>query len=145
MWIYEYDFSLKVKLDDGAYMPTRAHKYDAGIDLYAVENKSVRAHNSAIFDTGVHVEIPKGYVGLIKSKSGLNVNHDITSDGTIDSGYTGSIKVKLYNNGDKDYIVKRGNKISQLVITPIWLCSLQLVDDLEKTERGNNGFGSTGK
>ena len=136
---------MKIKLDKGAYMPTRAHDDDAGLDIYARETQIVPARGSAIFDTGVHIELPKGTVGMIKSKSGLNVKHDLTSEGVIDTGYTGSICVKLYNNGDKDYTVWRGDKISQLVIMPILLPTLELVDSLEETERGNGGFGSTGK
>lgn len=136
---------LKVMLDDGATMPTRAHETDAGLDLYSRENKWIHMRGSAIFDTGVHVQIPAGYVGILKSKSGLNVNHGLTSDGVIDSGYTGSIRVKLYNNSDTPYVINKGDKISQLVILPIETPLLQLVDEFESTERGDNGFGSSGR
>lgn len=136
---------MKIKLDNGAYMPTRAHADDAGLDLYARETHVISSRGSAIFDTGVHVELPKGTVGMLKSKSGLNVNYGLTSEGVIDVGYTGSIIVKLYNNSDNPYWVYQGDKISQLVILPIITPSLELVDDLKKTERGNGGFGSTGK
>lgn len=136
---------MKIKLDDGAKMPTRAHDTDAGLDLYARYTEIVRAKGSAIFDTGVHVELPPNTVGMIKSKSGLNVKHGITSEGVIDVGYTGSIVVKLYNNGEFDYIVNAGDKISQLVILPILTPMLELVESLDDTERGAGGFGSTGK
>ena len=136
---------MKIKLDDGAIMPTRAHEDDAGLDIYATENKIVPAFGSAIFDTGVHIELPKCTVGMLKSKSGLNVRHGLTSEGVIDVGYTGSICVKLYNNSDTDYRVNRGDKISQLVIMPILTPTLELVESLGETERGNDGFGSTGK
>ena len=136
---------MKIKLDNGAFMPNRAHEDDAGLDIYARESQIVPARGSAIFDTGVHIELPKGTVGMIKSKSGLNVKHDLASEGVIDVGYTGSICVKLYNHGDRDYTVWRGDKISQLVIMPIFIPTLDLVDSLEETERGNGGFGSTGK
>ena len=126
-------------------MPTRAHKTDAGLDIYAKDGQIVPAKESAIFDTGVHVEIPVGYVGMLKSKSGLNVKHGITSEGVIDAGYTGSIVVKLYNHGGYDYRVEKGDKISQLVIMPIITPGLEEVDTLEDTERGTGGFGSTGK
>ncbi len=82
---------------------------------------------------------------MLKSKSGLNVNHGLVSEGVIDSGYTGSICVKLYNHGKNPYIVKPGDKISQLVIMPILTPELELVEHLEDTERGDNGFGSTGR
>ena len=81
----------------------------------------------------------------MKSKSGLNTRHGITSDGVIDVGNTGSIGAKLYNHSGKDYKVKAGDKITQLVIVPILTPELELVEALEETERGNNGFGSTGK
>jgi dUTP pyrophosphatase len=136
---------MKIKLDAGAKMPTRAHETDAGLDLYARETQIVCAKESAIFDTGVHIELPPNTVGMLKSKSGLNVKHGITSEGVIDVGYIGSIKVKLYNHSGYDYKVNAGDKISQLVIMPILTPTLELVDELEETERGNGGFGSTGK
>lgn len=136
---------MKIKLDEGAKIPTRAHETDAGLDIYARERQIVPAKESAIFDTGVHVEIPVGYVGMLKSKSGLNVKHGITSEGVIDAGYTGSIVVKLYNNSGRDYVVEQGDKISQLVIMPILTPELEVVDEFDETERGENGFGSSGR
>ena len=136
---------MKIMLDAGATMPTRAHRNDAGLDIYARESQVVPAKESAVFDTGVHIELPQNTVGFLKSKSGLNVKHGITSEGVIDVGYTGSIKVKLYNNSGYDYTVNAGDKISQLVILPMLTLDLELVDELDKTERGSNGFGSTGK
>lgn len=142
---------MKVKLDPGAIMPTRAHSTDAGLDLYSPVDVVVPykwdyiTEGCVCIDTGVHVEIPAGYVGMIKSKSGLNVKHNITSEGVIDSGYTGSMVVKLYNHGIKDVKIKKGQKISQLVILPIITPDLELVDSLEETDRGNGGFGSTGE
>ena len=136
---------MKIKLDPWAICPTRAHDTDAGLDLYAAADQVVPAQGSAIFDTGVHVQLPPFTAGFLKSKSGLNVKHNITSDGVIDVGYTGSICVKLYNHGDQDYAVERGDKISQLVVVDIHLPHLQLVETLEETERGDGGFGSTGR
>ena len=83
--------------------------------------------------------------GFIESKSGLMVKHDITSDGLVDYGYTGSIKVKLFNHGTEDYYVRRSDKISQLVIVPVLTPTLQVVDELDETERGEKGFGSSGR
>ena len=135
---------MKVMLDPGATMPTRAHKLDAGYDLYSREDAVIYQNGSGIFDTGVHMEIPAGYVGFLKSKSGLNVKSGIQSEGVIDAGYTGSICVKLYNHGAKAVEIKKGQKISQIVLLPIITPELELVDSLEDTERGNGGFGSTG-
>ena len=136
---------MKIKLDVGAKLPTRAHATDAGLDLYAMEDMIIEARDSAVFDTGVHVALDPGTVGFLKSKSGLNVKHGITGEGVIDAGYTGSIKVKLYNNSGYDYTVKAGDKISQLVIFPILTPPLEVVDELDDSERGDNGFGSTGR
>lgn len=136
---------MKIALDKGAEMPTRAHPLDAGLDLYSMENAYIRCNRSRTFDTGTHVQIPEGYVGFIKSRSGLMVNHGITTDGTIDAHYTGHIKVCLFNHGGSKYEVKAGDKIAQLVILPCLLPELELVDSLEETDRGDCGFGSTGK
>ena len=136
---------MNIVIDPGAYLPERAHELDAGYDLRSPIRAYVPPYSSAVIDTGVHIEIPEGYVGMLKSKSGLNVKHDITSEGVIDSGYTGSICVKLYNHGQNAYEVNKGDKISQLVIMPIFTPALELVECLDSTERGNGGFGSTGK
>ena len=146
---------MKIMLDKGAKMPTRAHPWDAGLDLYTPENVTVP--NATVYpfdevrlgavtiDTGVHMAIPEGYVGFIKSKSGLNVKHGLTAEGVIDAHYTISICVKLYNHTDETYEIKSGDKIAQLVILPCLLPELELVDSLEETDRGDNGFGSTGR
>ena len=136
---------MRCKLNPGAFKPVRAHKTDAGLDLLSPIHAYIPAKGSACIDTGVCVELPENTVGMVKSKSGLNVKHGLTSVGVIDVGYTGSIRVKLYNHSDTDYYVKRGDKISQLVILPILTPELELVDELEETERGSNGFGSTGR
>ena len=140
---------MRVKLEKGAIMPTRAHDTDAGLDLYAPSNmrtKVLYSGRSVVIDTGVHVEIPRGYVGMLKSKSGLNVKRGISGEGVIDSGYTGSIVVKLnMHDGDHWHEIHGGDKLIQLVILPILTPELELVDDLTPTDRGNNGFGSTGR
>ncbi len=136
---------MKIKLDPGAIRPTRAHDTDAGLDLYAMEDRIVEAKGDAIFHTGVHVQIPHGCAGLLVSKSGLNVNNGITSTGLIDEGYSGEITVKLYNHGGWDYTIKAGEKISQLVIIPVKYEPVEIVDEIGSGERGNAGFGSTGK
>lgn len=136
---------MKVMLDAGAYMPVRAHKDDAGLDLRSPDTFIVKAGKSLKIDSGVHVDIPAGYVGFLKAKSGLNVKYGITCTGVIDAGYTGSIVVKLYNNGSDDVLFERGDKLTQLVILPIVCPDLVQVDSLEDTERGDAGFGSTGR
>jgi dUTP pyrophosphatase len=135
---------MKVKLDKDAIMPTRAHELDAGFDLYARTSAIIAPRSAWIFDTGVHFQIPAGYVGFVKSKSGLNVKSGILSEGVIDSGYTGSVVVKLYNHSANNVVIEKGQKISQIVFLPIFTPCLEIVDNLEATARGDNGFGSSG-
>lgn len=130
-------------LDNGAYKPSRAHVKDAGVDLKSRENKIIKTHSSEIFNTGVHVTLPENTAGLLVSKSGLNVKHDITSTGLIDEGYTGEIIVKLYNHGNSDYEVKKGDKITQLVIIPIIKPNIKDCYVESSEVRGTNGFGSS--
>lgn len=135
---------LKCKLDPGAKMPTRAHENDAGLDLYSRVNAVIRPGMMATFDTGVHVAIPKGYVGLLTSKSGL-MQKGVTSRGTIDADYTGSIHAILYHQGTEPVKIAKGQKITQLVICPIITPEPEKVESLEETDRGTGGFGSTGE
>lgn len=134
---------MKVVLDAGAYMPTRAHDDDAGLDLCAMKNGLIFPKCRKVFPTGVHFDIPKGHVGLLTSKSGL-MQRGLTSRGTIDSGFTGSVKVVLFNDSWRFVRIKKGQKISQLVLMPIITPKPEQVDKLEETERGAGGFGSTG-
>ena len=136
---------LKVKIDENATMPTRAHAADAGLDLYAAERVRIWPHSWKAVDTGTHVAIPEGYVGLLTSKSGLMRNKGLTCRGTIDAGYTGSIQAIVFNHSD-DYVeFFCGDKVTQLVILPIITPGLEVVEELEQTERGSDGFGSTGR
>jgi dUTP pyrophosphatase len=135
---------MKVMLDPGAKLPTRAHEYDGGLDLYSPTDALIYNDDSVEIDTGVHVQIPRGYVGLILSKSGLNFKHSVKSDGVIDADYTGSIRIKLYNHSRCAVSIQKYQKISQLVIVPIIRPELVLTDHFEDTERGAGGFGSTG-
>lgn len=156
---------IKFMLDEGAFAPESAHDDDAGFDLRATEDKVVPACGAAIFNTGVHIQLEEYTLtemvekdgnkwaepfkiktsAFIKSKSGLNVKHNITSEGVVDKGFVGSMVVKLYNHGTEDYEVKRGDKISQFVILPILKPTLEKTDKLDDTERGDGGFGSTGR
>lgn len=137
---------MNIYVEKGAYVPERAHKTDAGLDLRTRETRLVKAHSGAVFHTGLHVQLPHGTAGLLVSKSGLNVEYGITSTGLIDEGYTGEIMVKLYNHSDSNYLVNAGDKISQLVVIPVLYEDIHFRDSLdENTERGDKGFGSTGK
>lgn len=132
---------MKVKID--GYMPMRAHSTDAGLDLFATKGGWIFPKCRKVFGTGLHASIPERYVGMLTSKSGM-MKKGITSRGTIDSGYTGEIRAVLFNHSWRFVKIKPGQKITQLVILPIITPELELVSDLEETERGNGGFGSTG-
>lgn len=137
---------MKVKLYDGAYMPERAHGADAGADLRTPIAVTVSAGGEAVIDTLVAMEIPEGYYGKLESKSGLHIKSKVVCPGgVIDSGYTGTIAVRLENHGTKDYTFAAGDKICQIIIQPCHLCTFEEADSLEETERGEDGFGSTGK
>ena len=134
---------LKVVLDPEAYTPVRGHEDDAGLDLISPRCYTIRPWERAIVDTGVHVQIPKGYVGRITSKSSL-MEKGLLTTATIDAGYTGTIKVVLFNVSRRKVQVFTAQKIAQLVIHPIITPEVAVVDRLEETERGDGGFGSTG-
>ena len=136
---------MKIKLDEGAIAPTRAHDTDAGLDLYSPIEINIPSGWSRYINTGVHIQLPHGTAGLIVSKSGLNVKYGITSTGLIDEGYTGAIRVRLYNKSPKDYQIHIGDKISQLVVIHVLYEPVEIVDSIEGGERGDNGFGSTGR
>lgn len=138
------DPKMKVVVDVGAAIPTRAHDTDAGLDLYATKSGWMFPKSRKVFGTGFHASIPKGFVGMLTSKSGLMVK-GITSRGTIDSGYTGEVKAVLFNHSWKFVRIKKWQKITQLVIMPIVTPSLDFVGNLEETDRADGGFGSTGK
>lgn len=143
--------TINMMLDEGVDeiysggLPRRAYDTDAGIDLRTPVGGTVIAHGTHFFNTGVHVEIPEGYVGFIKSKSGLMKKFGITTDGTVDAGFTGPIGVTVVNNSDEAHIFFRGDKIAQLVIQPVETPVGVRVKHFKETERGNAGFGSTGR
>ena len=137
--------NIKVKLSPIAYLPVRAHDTDAGADIRTPESFTLKAHGSEIIATGVHVQLPPGTVGMLKSKSGLNVRYDIVSEGVIDEGFSGEILVKLYNLGDHDYCFQRGDKITQLVVMPVHYVTYEHAASIEGGARGDAGYGSTGR
>lgn len=135
---------MKVKLDNGALMPVRAFPDDAGLDLFSREEKVIFPGESAVFDTGVHVELPRGTFGKLESKSGLHFRFDVVCmGGVVDASYRGSINVKLTNIGKKPYMVRKGQKIVQMIIQPCLAPALELVEELSDSDRGSAGFGST--
>ena len=126
--------------------PTRAHAHDAGADLRAGEYCSIGSRQFATVATGVRVSIPEGYFGLLAARSSLCYRGLLMANGVgiIDAGFTGEIKVPLFNAGCTPSSVLAGERIAQLVVIPCELPTFNLVDELEETERGEGGFGSTG-
>lgn len=130
---------------------TKKYNTDAGLDIKANDNFIVPARGSKVITTGLFIAIPHNHVGLIWSRSGLSVKNKIeVGAGCVDESYRGEILVHLYNHGDEDFEIWTGQKIAQLLTIPINLCCYEQVDDfgwseLSNTERGINGFGSTGQ
>lgn len=136
------------RLRDDIALPAYAHAGDAGLDLRAAEACLLEPHGRAIVPCGFSLAIPEGYAGLVLPRSGLASKHGITlpnSPGLIDSGYRGEMMVSLQNtDAHEAFLVERGMRIAQLVIMPVPLVALTVVDQLDETDRGHGGFGSSG-
>lgn len=138
---------LKVKLTDGAALPRHAKEGDAGLDLTSRDTVTLCAGETKMVGTGVAIELPRGYVGLVFPRSGLGSRGVNLSNcvGVIDSGYRGEIKAPLHNNKrDKAMTVERGDRVCQLVVVPFETCNCIEVEELSDSIRGDGGFGSTG-
>lgn len=142
---------LALKLDAGAFRPTKAHATDAGFDLYLKEDLIIKRTQSCLtIDTGVHILIPAGYVGLVQPRSSISKKAFQIHTGVIDAGYTGSIKINIQwidkkCNQNLFHTFERGERIAQLVIVPIPEIEFRQVANLPRTDRGSNGFGSSGR
>ncbi len=139
---------MKIKISKTApeaKTPAYAKNGDAGMDLYACEELILRPGERRIIATGIKMEIPGGYAGLVWDKSGLAVNNGLkVIAGVVDSGYRGEIKVGLINLGKENFEVKHGSKIAQIIIQKVEAAELIETERLSDSERGSNGFGSTG-
>jgi dUTP pyrophosphatase len=137
---------LKVKrLHAWAKLPRYGHTGDAGMDLFSAADMVLEPGNVRPVPTGVKASIPMGYVGLIWDKSGISLSGVHRLAGVVDAGYRGEIKVVMINLGDQDFTIARGMKIAQMLIQPVLHIQIREVDDLEDTDRGEGGFGSTGR
>ena len=136
---------IKIQLDEKAYMPERSYKHDAGADLRTPYGFTLWPGEFKTIDTGVHVEVPEGYMVEVRSKSGLMKNMGVFTDGTVDQGFAGSIGVVLFNHSNGVRKFKAGDKIAQIVFTKIDTPEFIQVEKITGGERGANGFGSTGK
>ena len=138
---------IKVKrLRKEAKLPSYAHPGDAGMDLFSVEEHTLVPGARAKIGTGISMEIPEGYVGLVWDKSSIAATHGLKHlGGVMDSGYRGEYIVTLVNLSDKEYVIKKGDKIAQLIIQKVEHGEIVEVQELEDTSRGAGAFGSTGK
>ena len=147
---------IKVKCGSNGRLPVRKHETDGGADLYSglieqVNGQPFNGYNaiiapmgSAVVNCGISMEIPRGYIGDVRPRSGLFFKHGIFCAGTIDSDYRGEIKVCLRNLSNEDFYLSYGERIAQICVVPVELCEFKEVEELSDTERGAGGFGSTG-
>lgn len=139
--------SIKIKrLDKGAVLPDYAYPGDAGMDFFSNEEVWLGPGERRLISTGIAMAIPEGYVGLVWDKSGMASKFGIkTMAGVIDSGYRGEVKILLYNLSMEEFKVEKGMKIAQMLIQPVEQRKVVEAEELEETERGAGGFGSTGE
>lgn len=138
---------LKVKkVSPDAILPTYAHAWDAGMDIYSNETVTIQPGQAVKVKSGVAFEIPDGYVGLMWDKSGLSMNHKIKSlGGVIDSGYRGESLLGVINLGTEPYTIEKGHKVVQMLLQKVEHAEITEVETLSETDRGDKGFGSSGK
>lgn len=141
-------YNLKVKkLNDDAIIPNFAHKGDAGMDLYSIEEVVIPSGETKLIKTGICIELPAMTEAQVRPRSGLALKHSITvlnTPGTIDEGYRGELKIILINHGKNDFKVEKYMKIAQMIVKPIYDINIEEVKELSDSERGKGGFGSTG-
>jgi dUTP pyrophosphatase len=136
---------MKIVMDEGATLPTQGSIGSAGYDLYAMEPTVIEARGWNKVKTGVHMMIPRGQVGILSHRSGLNGSQGLQAYGVIDSDYRGEIVVTLFNQAPyRDYKIQKGDRIAQIVFMDVNNCTFEVVDDLNNTDRGEGGHGSTG-
>lgn len=138
---------LKIFLEKGGIKPTRAYEEAAGLDLYSTMSYKIPPLDQVIVSTKAHVAIPSGYVGFVKPRSGLAIRNKLdTRAGVIDADYRGEVKVVLYNASKSPVYISRGDKIAQLVVIPCLTDDEYLpIEEMDDTERGHKGFGSSDK
>jgi len=133
------------KLHSDAILPYYPHEGDAGLELFSVEDRIIKAGERALVPTGLSIELPPGYVSLIWDKSGLASKEGLkTMGGVIEHGYRGEYKIVIFNTSKADYQIKKGQKIAQLLVQPIITAEVEEVSELSESSRGTDGFGSTG-
>ncbi len=129
-------------------LPAKAHPDDAAFDLRSRVDMTVPVNRSTLVPTGVFIELPVNYEAQVRPRSGLALKHNISltnSPGTIDAGYRGEVGVIMFNHGPEEFAIKRGDRIAQMVIAELPAVELEVTDVLSETDRGEGGFGSTGR
>jgi len=135
------------KIKDNAVVPCYVHPGDAGVDLYSTETYTLQPQERTLVSTGLEIAVPQGYEAQIRPKSGLALNHGLTilnTPGTIDSGYRGEVGILIINQSKEPYTISSGKKIAQMVFNKIETVEFMETDQLDETQRGKGGFGSTG-
>lgn len=142
------NYNVKVKLiHKDAMLPFQANLGDAGLDLFAVEEKLIKPGEAELIRTGIILELPEGTEAQVRPRSGLALKHSVTvlnSPGTIDEGYRGEVKVILINHGKEEFKVEKQMRIAQMVIAPVAKVDITQVEEIADSERGAGGFGSSG-
>ena len=137
-----------IPLREGAHIPQKAHEDDAGFDLYASEDYTLKAHSFGCVPTALSIELPDGYEAQVRPRSGLAAKYGVTvlnAPGTIDAGYRGELKVILINHGEQDFAITAGMRIAQLIVSPVLPARFVEAAVLAESDRGDGGFGSSGE
>lgn len=132
------------KLHPDAKTPEYANKGDAGLDIFSYEDCIIEPGKRMLISTGISIELPEGYVALVWDKSGIALKGIKSIGGVIDSTYRGEYKIILLNTSDENYIIKKGDKIAQILIQPVMTAEIQETNELSETKRDKGGFGSSG-
>lgn len=145
---HSYAIELPIQLEEGAQVPTYAHDSDAAADLYALEDTNLNAHTySNKIRTGVHIQLPEGWLAIILPRSSIGAHSPFrlsNSVGLIDSGYRGELGVLYDNTSEDNLYIHKGDRIAQMLIMPSYRFKANIVENLEDSDRGEGGFGSTG-
>ena len=136
-------FQVKLNYED-AQAPTRGSDEAAGYDLYSYESETVASNQIKLIDTGISIRVPEGTYGRIAPRSSVSKKGILVNAGVIDRDYRGPVKIMLHNLSNNDYVINKNDRIAQLILEQIKTPPVQLVEELDDTERGDGGFGSTG-
>ena len=139
----ENQFQVKLNYED-AQAPTRGSDEAAGYDLYSYESETVASNQIKLIDTGISIRVPEGTYGRIAPRSSVSKKGILVNAGVIDRDYRGPVKIMLHNLSNNDYVINKNDRIAQLILEQIKTPPVQLVEELDDTERGDGGFGSTG-